>query len=364
MRSKLLPALLSFTFLSAAPALADTRLEKIASFDHQVTGISVSKDKRVFVNFPRWTEDNEISVAEIKDGKLTAYPNEEWNAWRNTKKNKLSAKDHFVCVQSVVVDKQNNLWVVDAAAPGNERIVPGGVKLVKINLASNKVERTIPLDESAAPQGSYMNDARFSADGRMAYLTDSGKGAIVVVDLGSGKARRVLEGSPSVMVEKDVIVHADGKELRRPDGRAPEFHSDGIALSADGQYLYWQALTGKTLYRVPTAALNDAKLTSKDVEAKVEKVSLNGVADGLWINGKDQMFITSPEDNSVKVRNLKDAKAAASVLIKDDQLRWPDTLSEDADGAIYVTASHIQDSPWFKPDADKAVKTELFRITQ
>ena len=40
-----------------------------------------------------------------------------------------------------------------------------------------------------APQGSYLNDVRFSPDGKTAYLTDSGaKGALVVVDLDSGQA--------------------------------------------------------------------------------------------------------------------------------------------------------------------------------
>jgi hypothetical protein len=33
--------------------------------------------------------------------------------------------------------------------------------------------------------------------------------------------------------------------------------------------------------------------------------------------------------------------------LTDPRLRWPDTFSQGPDGAIYVTASHIQDSPWF-----------------
>ena len=44
----------------------------------------------------------------------------------------------------------------------------------------------------------------------------------------------------------------DGKPLRRPDGRGVEFAADGIALSGDGKTLYWQAIKGKTLYRIAT----------------------------------------------------------------------------------------------------------------
>ena len=54
-------------------------LAKVAEFDHQVTGVTVSRDGRIFVNFPRWTEDSPVSVAELKDGKPLAFPDESWN---------------------------------------------------------------------------------------------------------------------------------------------------------------------------------------------------------------------------------------------------------------------------------------------
>ena len=102
----------------------------------------------------------------------------------------------------------------------------------------------------------------FSPDGRHAYLTDSGAtGALVVVDLQNGKARRVLHGHPSTQPEKDVVVKTDGQELRRPDGRGVEFAADSIALSPDGRMLYWKALTGRTLYRIATDALENPRLS-------------------------------------------------------------------------------------------------------
>src|SRR5712671_5332560 len=56
------------------------RLEEAAHFDHQATGVAVSADGRIFVNFPRWTEDSPISVAEVgRDGALKPYPDEKWN---------------------------------------------------------------------------------------------------------------------------------------------------------------------------------------------------------------------------------------------------------------------------------------------
>ncbi|WP_204316198.1 hypothetical protein, partial [Serratia marcescens] len=76
---------------------------------------------------------------------------------------------------------------------------------------------------------------------------------------------------------------------------------------------YWQAIKGKTLYRIPTDALTgwatsslvpDA-LSERSLAGKVETVGENGPADGLIISRKDgRMYVTSPQDNAVKVRDL------------------------------------------------------------
>ncbi len=343
-RRSLLTAAMAAGLTRAASAQTGDALTRVAQFEQQVTGVAVSRDGRIFVNFPRWEQDVEVSVAEVmRDGALKPYPNAEWNAWRNLKP--LSNADHFVCVQSVTVDPQGFLWIVDPAAPGNQFNLDGGPKLLKVDLATDRVVQVVRFDRTTAPQGSYLNDVRVSPDGRFAYLTDSGvKGALVVVDVRSGRSRRVLGGHPSTQVEKDVVVHADGRELRRPDNRGPMFAADGIALDPAGRYLYWQALTGRTLYRLPTAVLNDPTLTPARLVAAIERVGTTGVADGLWMDRAGRLYVTSPEDDALKLRN---ADGSLTTVVQDKRLRWPDSLAEGPDGAIYVTSSHIQDMAQF-----------------
>jgi sugar lactone lactonase YvrE len=343
-----------------------TGVELVAQFGHQVTGVTVSERGRVFVNFPRWTEDSPVSVAEVqRDGSTRPYPDGDWNAWRNARKDELSPGDHWVCVQSVVADGRGSLWVVDPAAPAQSFIVPGGPKLVRIDLATDRVAKIYRFDQDVAPQGSYLNDVRLSPDGRFAFITDSGaRGAIVVVELASGKARRVLDGDPTTQRKKGLVVKTDGRPLRRPDGRGVEFNADGIAISKDGRYLYWQALSGDTLYRIRTDILETRGLAGEDVSASVENYGLNGVADGLLIaRATDSMFITSLEDNAIKVRDLAQGPdAPRRILAQDERLRWPDTFSQGPDGTIYVTTSRIQDSAFFKRDAPLALPTQLWRL--
>ena len=330
----------------AAPLVEtrDSRLQSVATFDHQVTGVTVAPDGRIFVNFPRWTEDTPVSVAELMpDGSTKPYPNEEWNAWRNARMSEVSPNDHFVCVQSVVADRRGSLWVVDPAAPDAEKTIKGGPKIVEIDLKSNNVKRIFPIGADVAGPASYLNDIRIAPDGRFAYLTDSGSpGGLVVLDIESGQAWRVLSEHPSTQFDPSVTVMTDGQPLRRPDRRQPLFNADSLALSKDGSTLYWQALTGKTLYRIPTSTIQSAAAAG---QARPEKVATTEPADGLWTGDNDEIYLSSLADNAVKVINPADGSVRQ--LLTDSRLRWPDTFSQGPDGAIYVTASHIQDSPWF-----------------
>ena len=355
-------ALLGASLLAgtAGAQTAPGGLTEVATFQQQVTGVAVARDGRIFVNFPRWEQDVTPSVAEVmRDGSLKPYPNAEWNAWSNLKQS--SPQDHFVCVQSVTVDPQGFLWIVDAAAPGNTFVIPGGPKLLKVDLGSNRVAQVIRLDMQAAPQGSYMNDIRVSPDGQHAYLTDSGRrGALLVVEVASSRVRRVLDGHPSTQLEKDAGVKIDGKPLRKPNNIGPEFAADGIALDPRGEVLYWQALTGRTQYRIPTAALRDASLAPERVAAAVERLGQPGVADGYWMDGRGNLYMTSPEDNAVKVR-APDGKV--TTVVQDPRLLWPDSLAEGPDGAIYVTASQIQTmAQWHERGSTRTTPYALYKF--
>jgi len=107
-------------------------------FRDQITGIAVSHQGRIFVNFPRWDKDPLYSVAELlPNGTLSPYTGYDWNRWGKDEAGHPEA--HFICVQSVVVDRDDCLWVLDPASPAFKGVVPGGAKLVKFNLVTNTV---------------------------------------------------------------------------------------------------------------------------------------------------------------------------------------------------------------------------------
>ncbi len=314
-------------------------LETAANFSQmQVTGVAVSKSGRLFVNFPDWSEDHTISVAEIVNGKPQPYPNAEWNQPG-------SPNDHFVCVQSVYVDESDSLWVLDPAAPKMKSIVQGGPKLVKIDLVKNQVVQTIPFGPEIAPEKSYLNDVRVDVKTGTAYLTDSGLGAIVVVDLKSGKARRLLAGDRVTQAEKNFKLQVNGRALLGENGKPPQINSDGLALDRLHGFLYFHALTGNTLYRVPTADLRDARLTESELRAKVEALLETPPPDGMAMGPNGKLYLTDVEHGAINVFDPETKKL--SPVIADGRLSWPDSLAWGPQGTLFVTCSQIQNMPRF-----------------
>ena len=296
------------------------QLQEVASFpNQQITGVGVSvKSGRIFVNFPYWSDDHSFSVAEIVNGQPKAFPNEEWNEPG-------PAGSRFICVQSVVVDDQDNLWILDPAAPKQQETVKGGPKLVKVDLTTNNVVQTIPFGEDVAPAKSYLNDVRIDSATNTAFITESGKGAIIVVDLKSGKARRLLDGHKSTQPEKDVKLVVDGKQLiEQRTQKPPQIASDGIALDAKNGYLYYHALTGHTLYRIKTSYLTDKNLSKNDLESKVETVAQTPAPDGMLEAPDGSIYLTDLEDSAIVRWNVATNKI--DKIITDKRLLWPDTL--------------------------------------
>lgn len=336
---------------AAVPAVQEALLE-YPYFSDQVTGIAVSKQGRIFVNFPRWDKDPLYSVAEVMpDGSLRPYPDAGWNRWGMDEANHPEA--HFVCVQSVYVDDDDFLWILDPASPAFKGVVSGGVKLLKVNLATDLVERVIPFDDSVAPTSSYLNDVRIDPAEDVAYITDSGAGAILVVDLASGKSRRLLADHPSTKSEPGYVPVIDGKELRNESGQAPKIHADGIAVDAEGEYLYYHALVARTLYRIKTSYLKDARFTEPQLAAHVEKVAETGAVDGMLMDENDNLYLTALEENAIK-RYLIDSDTF-EMVVQDGLIQWPDSMSISPDGYLYFTASQINRMPRFNYGVDNRI---------
>jgi len=70
--------------INAAIAIAAERQEAASFPDKQITGVGVStRSGRIFVNFPNWSDDHSISVAEIVNDQPKTFPTDEWKQSRS-----------------------------------------------------------------------------------------------------------------------------------------------------------------------------------------------------------------------------------------------------------------------------------------
>lgn len=377
MRMKTLPAVIALLSAAAfgapfahainavalpADAPADRsfgKLEQVHAFyDAMPTGVTVSETGRIFVNFPRWGDNVPFTVGEIRDGKVVAYPNAAIN-----KENPNDPSDGLISVQSVVADGQGRVWLLDTAAPGFADPKPRGAKLVAIDLASNKVVKRLVFPDNVMLPSTYVNDMRFDfrngAEGTV-YLTDSslrGPGAIIVMDIASGRAMRRLSGVPATSVDPAFVPVVEGLPVmvQGADGKPKPLGvaSDGIALSADGQTLYFTPLSSRHLYAVSTALLRDASVSEQQLAAAVQDLGEKGASDGMEADADGAVYAGDYEHNSIRKR-LPDGQW--QTLVHDPRLLWPDTLSIGPDGYLYFIANQLHRQAAFRGGQDQRQK--------
>ncbi|WP_101946397.1 SMP-30/gluconolactonase/LRE family protein [Mycobacterium sp. 3519A] len=317
--------------------------------DLMPTGVTVSDDGRVFVSFPRWGDQVPYTVAEIVDGTAVAYPSIEVNAWTGA-----APRERLISVQSVIVDPDGYLWLLDTGAPSfSPYVAGGGPKLVRVDLNCNEIDRVLPIDDAAMTPTTYLNDVRFDfSRGRYAYITDSQPtGALIVVDLDTGQSWDRLRGHRTTQAEDQFRAVVEG--VVRDQYRVG---ADGIAISADGARLYYCPLSSRRLYSVDTAALRDRDMPDDLVAQTVLDHGDKCASDGLETDTAGNLYATAYEHGAVLRRN---PAGEWTTVLQAGELLWPDTLAIAADGQLYVSVNQLPRLPLFNHGADDRIPPYL-----
>lgn len=341
-------------------------IEPVALFNGSMpTGVTVSQSGRIFVNFPRWGDPVDFTVAEVKNGQAVAYPNPEIN-----RPNQQDPSNSLVSVQSVVVDPQDRLWMLDTGSIEFSPTAPGGPKLIGVDLKQNRIFKTILFPRDVALPTTYLNDVRFDlrrGQAGMAFITDSsgdGPNAIIVVDLATGKSWRRLNNHPSTKAESNFLPSVEGQPLMSRSPNQPpspiKIGSDGIAISADGKRLFYCPLASRRLYSVSVDALADEQLTDQQVaQTVVDYGDKGGGSDGLESDAQNRVYLTNYEQNAI-FRRLPNGMY--ETVVHNPQMLWPDTMSVASDGYLYFIANQLHRQPSYQNGKDLRQKPySLFR---
>jgi hypothetical protein len=326
-----------------------------ASPEFMLNGVAVSPKGRVFASFPRWTSLAAPSVMEAQpDGSFRPYPGNEWNDWWPG----ASSHDRIVSSHAVFADSSNHLWVVDDAGPRVAPAVEGAAKLVRIDLATDRVSRVYPLRADILPRGTMIGHVR--VDARHAYVTEAHHGSILVVDLDTGLARKVLEGAPSTRADPSIVPVVEGREMRRTTGEVPQLHVDLLELSEDGEWLYFMPLFGPVLRRIETRLLHDEALSEDELSARVEDVARVPPLAGITIDRKGTLYFCSFTENAI-LRMGQDRRI--ETLIADPRISFPNEPAIGPDGWLYFPSSQANRLPAFNGGVSRVVLPfEVFKV--
>ena len=309
----------------AAPDLLATVLQ----LDSVANGYASTNTGRAFLPLPRFDGSSGPQVVEWKKGKPVPFPDARWNGWKPGD----DAAQAFVRANALRVGPHDSLWIVDVGVPGLTGVpVPGGPKLVKIDLASNKVARTYPLG-AATNAKSAIEDVRFH--GNLAYVTDAGSPGVIVVDLATGATRRVLDGDPSMTAQRPIT--AESRVLRGPDGKPVKIHTDQLEVSPDGKFFYYQPASSP-MSRVATRYLDDPALPNAQLAKHISTFAKTPSTGGTAIDAEGTIYASDVDRHRVLAI---DANGAMRVVVEDPRLVWVDAMWIDADGFLYMPAAQL-----------------------
>ena len=309
--------------LSSTPRINSAALEEVLSYPEPVGNVAVSADGRIFFTVHPESRPQGNRLLEYVNGAAVPYPDIG------------SQLKLFDTVLGVVVDQQNRLWTIDHGNHGLRT-----ARLLAFDLTTGKLIHDERFTEDIAPAGSLLSDLQVSADGSTVIISDASywrkSPALIVYDVESGSARRVLEAEESVSAEP-YIIHSRDREMSFLGGIVSlRGGVDGLALGPD--WLYFGAISGSGLYRVRLSDLRDETLPPIQLSRRVARYSTKPLSNGLSVDTEGNVYITDIEHGAIFV---VDSEQDLSTLIQSDEIRWPDALSFGPDGWIYVSDSAL-----------------------
>ncbi|KZV83803.1 hypothetical protein EXIGLDRAFT_727935 [Exidia glandulosa HHB12029] len=355
-------------------------------FDNAPTGVTVSASGRMFSNFPRPAT---FTLGEVVNGThKVAFPSAKINnppSFVNDT-NPMFASNYLnflLSLQQVLVDPLDRLWALDTGRPtvnGSMLLNSGGAKLLCFDLKTNSSTPllSITFPPTVAYPETFLNDLRLDLRANVTksgkgivYIADSstqGRAGIIVADLGTGQSWRHLDMHPSTLPEEGFRSAYDGVPLQpiSPTGPFAGVYSqltlgaDGIAISPDGEWLYYTPLASRTLYRVraallrvPSSGPGSTPTAALQARAGVEVVARTpSHANGLEQDAAGKIYLTAPEENAIYTL---DTGGLMDVIVRDPRIQWPDTafLTKDK---LWFTVNQLWLQPAYQNGTDKRMK--------
>ncbi len=304
-------------------------------------GVATTADgKRIFITIDTEKGAEGPQIAEWVNDRVVPYPDAAWNSGKPAE----DGNHVFQHAHALRLGPDGSLWIVDSGSRESDKLNGShGPKLVQIDVNTNKVLRTYDMSGATKPN-SLLDDIRFN--GPNAYMTDAGVPALIVMDVKTGKARRVMEGQMSVTAQKPIS--AEGRTLIL-NGKPLYIHADQLEVSPDGKYLYYQPCSGP-LWRVETRLLDDMSVSDQERTQGAKLFAETTTTGGTAIDAQGNIYAS--DTNKLAILKIT-PKGQVSTLVQDPRLVWVDAMWIDSQGYLWLPAAQMNLLPQFNDGVSK-----------
>ncbi|MBO9475446.1 hypothetical protein J7413_18015 [Shimia sp. R10_1] len=340
----------SLMVIFTTPVVAES-LETYLEFPkHTPPGnLAIGPDGRMFMSVHEFYGP-ELRVVEVMpDGSTKAYPTEDWA------RAPTDDGDGLRGVLGLRADREGILWMLDGQGEGQTGRVVGW------NTNTEELHAIYYVGQPAARPFSFLNDLAVDREHEAIYISDTAnhvESAIIVIDLKTGRARRVLEGSKFTKAE-DTPMIIDGKEVLL-GGNPAKIGINPISVDPTNTWVYFAPMTGSAMYRIRTTDLLNETLSDPDLEARVQRYGDKVISDGSTVDAAGNVYITAMTDNAIGV--TKPDGTYEVLFQSDEDLPWPDGFSMGGDGYVYATINELHRSPVLNGGEDASIGT--YRIVR
>lgn len=339
------------------------KMEVFAELDGAVGGITFTSDDRLIFSYHPFYQPN-IKVAELLADGTKPFPNSDWQQCHDPQG---KAKEPDTCLNWVLglrTDDQDRVWLLDSGQQA-PRIEP---KLVAWDTKKNQLDRIIHLPAPVSLPESQHNDFVISSRHQAIVIADEGigtgpigeKAALVVVDLNTGKSRRLLQGDNSVMpdLQRPLIIDKDSKGRKQIEVYVG---ADGIALDKTQTWLYFAPMNKDKVYRVRMTDLINPSLTPAALSAKVEAYADKPDNGGLSIDEANNLYLTEVGERAIGV--IPADSRQYRTYVHDERMVWPDGVSYGKQGYLYSGAAQLPlSAPLNNGKAENSPPYYIFRF--
>ncbi len=319
-------ALLALTTIVSANSVSIA--QTVATFnDIRPANMAISKEGRLFVTGHPIVNESAKVIELSAIGTKNIYPNTEYSDSSNKKNSIIKA------TIGVAVDSKENLWVLDM----------GAKQFVVWDIKKNRLNKTIKIPESVLTPTSFLQDFALDEKRNRVIIADMTQGdlksaptpAFVVVDINTGKASRIAQSHPSMM----------------PDFEGG-FALNPIAIDPSFEWLYFGALNGKKVYRVPASSF----VNEKEVIKNIKEYAPKSYSDGIKVDKNQNVYITDIEKQAIGVSN-KDGYRIIATLPEGQS--WPDGVEIGNDGYVYAVINQLNRTAALNNGKDESSGTYL-----